>query len=134
MVISYSDARRTPVRTSAEVEARVVDLVGPALVRKIWLLFLDEEGIQLPLLIPIVNLPRRAPHVAPFNRALAELQDLAHSVIVVYERPGPPALSDNDRAWLRVLHEGVRHTAFTLGGILLSHTSGVRWLSRDDWS
>jgi hypothetical protein len=133
MPMSYDESLRSPLRTAAEVEERVQDLVGAALVNKVWLLFLDEDDVQLPVIIPIGELPERPPEEDALVPLLTAIGESAHSVIAVLERPGGRKLSGDDRAWVRSLSAGVHRAGLGLSGLLLSHSTGVRSLSPDDW-
>ena len=57
MSLPYEETQLLPLTTDQDVERRVADLIGRANSRQLWLLFLDEFDIQLPLLIPIEGLP-----------------------------------------------------------------------------
>ncbi len=133
MTMSYDESLRTPIRTAGDVEERVRALVGAAITRKVWLLFLDEEDVQLPVIIPIEELPERAPEEDALVPLLRSLRESVHSVIVVFERPGGRVLSRSDRAWVRSLNAGVLRANVRSAGLVLSHDTGVRWLSPDDW-
>lgn len=126
---------RIPLVTSTDIEDRVADLIGPAIVRKVWLLLLDGERRQLPLLMPIEGLPSRAPSGAsmgPFLRAVCI--EPAAEVVGVLERPGGPRLTPEDRGWLRLLAAGLIEAGLGSAGMVLSHTRGVRWLPSDEWT
>ena len=133
MPIPYEDTQLLPLITDDDIERRVADLVGRANTRQLWLMFLDEFDIQLPLLIPIEGLPseptvEEATGVADSVRDVME-QVGASAVIVVLERYAAPALTDQDAAWLRALRRGCAERGLTLRAQLLSHRAGVRWIA-----
>jgi len=126
-----------PLTTDALIEQRVGSLVGRAQNRQIWLLFVGQNHVQSPLVLPISDVP-----VAPSSgdldnwcelvRGTTEAVD-AVEVIVVVERYGPERLTDADRAWARMLSDGCRVAGVALRAVLLSHRHGVRLLAPDDY-
>src|SRR3954447_18914680 len=83
------DVRNSPLISAADIEDRVADLVGEAIIRKIWLILLDAERLQIPVLVPIENLPLHAPShgsLGPFLRAVCS--EPTREVVGVLERPG----------------------------------------------
>ena len=126
-----------PLTTDALIEQRVGSLVGRAQNRQIWLLFVGQNHVQSPLVLPISDVP-----VAPscddldnwceLVRGTTEAVD-AVEVIVVVERYGPERLTDADRAWARMLSDGCRVAGVALRAVLLSHRHGVRLLAPDDY-
>jgi hypothetical protein len=58
----YEETQLLPLTTDDQIERRVADLVGRAHTRQLWLLFLDEVDVQLPLLIPLEGLPLEPSH------------------------------------------------------------------------
>ncbi|HWD62293.1 MAG TPA: hypothetical protein VG369_07330 [Humibacter sp.] len=134
--ISAADAALLPLDTDNDVVARVVELVGSALRRQVWLIFLDDSGVQLPLLIPIDGLPTWpddgaavfAEHVADSTRDT----DVAN-VVIVWERPGKAAPRAEDRAWAAALAVAFARADLAVRGQLLAHDTGVRWLAPDDY-
>lgn len=80
------------------------DLVGHAIRHQLWLMLLDINGRQVPLLIPVDGIPIRpepgsvAPIAARFTEVLAEHAP-GGSVILTLERPGDARLTAPDQAW-----------------------------------
>jgi hypothetical protein len=75
--------------------------------RSVWLLFLAETGRVQPVIIPIDDVPPR-----PEGRVLRNLDRILRglldegpvdSVAALLARPGPPDMTDDDRAWARGL-------------------------------
>jgi hypothetical protein len=133
---SYDETRFSPLLTDSAIQGRVELLVGRASSRQLWLLFLDDENVQLPLLIPIDGLP-----AVPTDGQTAEVLDRvrqvmddigAAEVIVVLERYAAEALSDADLRWARSIRDGCEACGIPLRAQLLSHRSGARWLAADD--
>lgn len=133
---SYDESRTAPLDTDAMIERRVAELIGHANLRQMWLLFLDEFDVQLPLLIPIDGLPPSPDgHTTAVAANVRELMDDigAAALIVVWERYGPRALSVDDTAWARAMAAACRDEHLGLRAMLLSHRGGVRWLAPDDY-
>jgi len=117
-----------PVNSGAEARTRVFDLIGRAIRRQLWVMVLDAHGYQLPLLIPIGDIPVRpepgdlAPAGASMCALLSEYAP-GGSVILILERPGTAELTATDRAW-----SGELATAFAsvrITGIFIAHDEGV---------
>jgi sugar phosphate isomerase/epimerase len=134
----YEETELMPLVTDAEIERRVADLIGRANSRQLWLLFLDEFAIQLPLLIPIESLPSE-PNADEADGVIQRMRELmgeigAHAVVTVLERYGAATLTAQDAAWARALHTACDEQGVTLRAQLLSHRTGVRLVSDDEWS
>jgi hypothetical protein len=124
--------------SDAEIEQRVADLIGRANSRQLWLLFLDEFAVQLPLLIPIESFPSE-PSVDEAEGVILRTRELmgeigASEVVIVLERYGAPTLTAQDAAWARALHAACEGQCVALRAQLLSHRTGVRWIAADEWS
>jgi hypothetical protein len=100
----FDDVRDAPLATDEEVLQRAELLLGHAIRRQLWLMFLDEDDRQLPLLMP-TYVPRRR---------------------------GTEALSSVDRAWLQLVRDACAHAGIPLRGPLLVHDGGIRWIAPDD--
>lgn len=133
---SYEETRLQPLTTDALIEERVTALIGRASQRQLWFLFLDDKQVQLPLVIPLGELPAR-PDALVGNLAQSMSEAMAaadaRSVIVVIERYADSTLTAADRAWARAVHEGFEQQGIVVRGILLSHRRGVRWVAQDDY-
>ncbi len=95
---------QTPVTTIAQAQDRVAQLVGSAIRRQLWLMLLDRDGVQLPVVIPIEDIPLRpqSGHLTELAARFAELLDSyapGGSVILTLERPGGADLTAPDQAW-----------------------------------
>jgi len=132
------DRRLASLVTDSDIENRARELIGRAHQRQLWLLFLDGDGVQLPLLIPIDGLPSE-PIEEQAASIIASVRDLmdqieAAAVIIVLERYGPATLTPQDAAWLRELEEHCVERGAELRGLLLSHRAGIRWIAGDEYS
>ena len=133
----YEDAQLVPLTTDAEIERRVADLIGRANTRQLWLLFLDEFNVQLPVVIPVEGLPTE-PTPDETERVVDGVRGLmgeigATAVVTVLERYGAATLTAQDAAWARSLHTACGAHGVTLRAQLLSHRTGVRWLVPEDF-
>ena len=132
-MIPFELARDQPLDSDALIQERVTDLIGGAIRRQLWLLFLAPDEVQLPILAPCSDLPTMPPQVPlAILRELADACDAA-SIIAVLERTGDALLTEPDRAWARYLSESSRAVGVPLRAILLSHSHGVRWVAEDDY-
>lgn len=136
-ILSYEQSRLQPLDSDLEVERRVDTLIGRAHQRQLWLLFLDEERVQLPLLIPVEHLPSELPEAGGSSFALA-IHDTARtvgaaSVVIVLEELHGPEITARDRAWAKAIHEACEAEGVPVRGILLSHRGGVRWMPQHDY-
>lgn len=134
---SYAQAQLQPLDTDAQVQQRVADLIGRACRRQLWFLFLDERGVQLPVLMPVADPPLSPPPpesggLLGMVGHLVEAVEAA-AIVLVLERFGTASLTDSDRAWAAALHTACNEVGVPLRGMLLSHRDGVRWLAQDDY-
>ena len=136
MTIPYDDTIFFPLSTPEAILERAESLVGPACRAQTWFLFLDPDDVQLPLLVPVENVP------SPDDDDLAEgARDVlgslwratdAAAIVAVIERPFEVALHPDDRAWARALRTAAHHEGIDLRAVLLSHDHGVRALAPDE--
>jgi hypothetical protein len=122
-----------PIRTVDEARDRVAELIGPALHRQLWLMMLDANGDQLPVLIPVDGIPLRPEpgSSAPVAAAITELltiQAPGGSVILTLERPGSAALTAPDQAWALELDASFGKL-MRITGMFVAHDDGVCELS-----
>ena len=137
MTINYSTARDHPLVTDELIEQRVSDLVGRACRRQLWLLFLDEDDVQLPILMPTDDFPVSPlpEYVRALSRGVSEIVEAtdAAQVILVWERYAGAELTAVDRAWARQLHDECVDDGVRVRAQLLSHKRGVRWIAPEDY-
>ena len=129
--------RLTPLHSDTLIEDRVRDLIGRANRRQLWLIFLDEYDVQLPLLIPIDGLPSQ-PDAAGTTAVVTNVLELmdeigAVGLVMVWERYGPSTLTPQDTAWAQSMAAACLGARLRLRAMLLSHRSGVRWIAPDDY-
>ncbi len=127
--LHFDDAHAVPLDTDDDVLERLRTLVQGALRHQVWLMFLDRERKQLPMLMPtdIPPMPGDddAERIGDFIREVASEADAAH-VILVLERVGPSELTEPDREWMRMLAAAGNRSELPVLGPYLCHRRGVR--------
>ena len=124
-----SPATAPPLRTDDDVARRVAALIGCATGNdKLWLLFVDGDDRQAPVVVPVEELP--GPPDGEMVMALGDvlegfLPDLATaagagSVVFVRERLGPDFVLPADRAWAEALATMCREREIRSRGVHLS--------------
>jgi hypothetical protein len=122
------------LHTADDGYTRVRDLVGNAIVdRRLWLMFVDGDGWQSPVVMPIDDLPL-APEPAlmqGLEHVLGGLRDQlatdrAGSVMLTLERRGPDDVLAADVAWAVALRSACRGAGVDVRGMFLSTPDGVR--------
>jgi hypothetical protein len=96
--------------------------------RSLWLVFLYEDGQVAPVVVPIEDIPARPDAlVANLGAVLAGLaDDGVSSTAMLLSRPGPRAMSADDRAWARAL------TSFTPWPVHLATADDLQVFAPDD--
>jgi hypothetical protein len=124
-----SPATAPPLRTDDDVARRVAALIGYATGSdKLWLLFVDGDDRQSPVVVPFEELPGMPDGalVTGLGEVLEGiLPDLttaagAGSVVFVRERPGPDDVLAADRAWAEALTTMCREREIRFRGVHLS--------------
>lgn len=134
---NYEETHAHPLITDEDVLERVTLLVRNALRRQLWLMFLDADDRQLPVLMP-TDVPAApgtsdATNLARFISGVND--DLnATSIVVSLERRGSDEISDDDRAWFRLVRDACAMAELRLRGPVLVHTRGVRWVAAEDYA
>jgi hypothetical protein len=106
------DTPPQPVHTDPEVRKRVEQLIEPGvrLRHSLWLFFLDGNDVQLPVIVPIDDVPDDPDPELVGNLCwiIAEvLGDNEGSVVITLTRPGPAVTDGPDRVW----HDRLRDAA-----------------------
>jgi len=130
-------AEAPPLMTDAAVLVRVEQLVGPAAAdRRLWIMWVDGDGRQAPVVVPIDGIPR---HPDPSQldglaEVLAGLRDELTtelgpcSVILTLERLGLDGVLPGDHTWAAALAEVCERAGTPLRGTFLATRGGVRRL------
>jgi hypothetical protein len=102
-----------PVITDDDVLNRVSAVISPAARRHraLWLFFLQEDGIQANLIVPIDEVPERPDAALVANVCRVASESIAQtaslvSVIITFSRPGTPLPTAADLRLLRALRQG----------------------------
>lgn len=121
-----------PVLTDRDVLDRVRCLVDQDASRRrtLWLMFLAPDGAQLPVLLPIDDVPERpdAAVVASLCSIVAHvLGDASEggSAVLTLSRPGGLTPSDSDSYWVRALHRAAAEQDIGIRMVCLAAEPGV---------
>lgn len=125
-----------PLLTEADVDARVDLLVGEATTdRRLWLLLVDGDRRQTPVVMPIDDVPRRPdPDALNLARVLVGVRDMiatpsgVGAAVFALERVGPGTEGPDDIAWADALTRACAEAEVGLDGVFLSTRDGVRRL------
>ncbi|RKR74219.1 hypothetical protein [Frondihabitans australicus] len=127
-----------PLTSRADLDQRVRQLLPCAAQRQLWLLLLDADDVQMPVMIPIGDLPLHADGPAVDGEGVLETLTMmtrefeVASFVFVLERSGSRSLTDDDAAWLSYLLEvGVGH-GIRVRGVYLCHDDGVSGYDEGD--
>ncbi len=131
----FEDVAHASLADDEALLKRIRDVVEGAYRRQLWLMFLDDEHRQLPIVIPhdVPSNPNRGHHTGfrPFIAGLVEELRPA-SVVVVLERPGTDDLRRGDREWFAVVDDACRAAGVVRRGPILAHDDGFRWIAAED--
>jgi len=124
-----------PVRTDADVLARVATVIDDEAraLHALWLFFLDRDGMQNEVVVPIDCIPELPdPHLAgTVCYVISQLLSGAEpdgSAIITLSRPGMTDLGDADRHWLKALQQGAATHQSPIRMLCLATPGGVREL------
>jgi hypothetical protein len=133
----YDDVRDESLESDQKLLERTQLLLEHALRRQVWLMFLDDEEHQLPLVMPsyVPRSPgaRDAARFAQFLRQVVEQCD-ATSIVITLERPGHDGVSEVDGEWFRLIAKACAIAELPLRGPMLCHDRGVRWIAHEDYA
>ena len=102
-----------PIRSAAELTDHWTALLDPPIFgsRSLWLMWLQDDGFPLPLLLPFEDLPRLPDVTAVFGLlsvhesiAAQKLAGRGHLALALC-RPGRPEITEDDDAWVDALSE-----------------------------
>lgn len=123
------------LRTDADVLDRVTLLIGPAARdRQLWVVFIDGDGRQAPVMMPISDMPVD-PEPGTTSGLATVLGEFRHdlttangagSVVLVLERLGRDDVVGRDRDWARALSGACAAGDVPLRGLFLSTPNGVQ--------
>ncbi len=127
-----ADTLTGPVHTDADVLSRVELLIDPIdrLHRSLWLFFLDRDGVQAPVVVPIDNVPDDPDpdEVGKLCWIIAEVlrnTEPDGSAIVALTRSSPAVIGEMDRNWQERLKDGAILHGARIRLICLATPDGV---------
>ena len=107
MKLTPAQAAEEPLFTEADMKRRIEELIAPAIHNgQLWILFLDARRRQLPLMVPIEDMPAvPTPDDVGgrWSTCSASCDPKYDSVILVMERLGTDAVAAVDRRWAHAL-------------------------------
>ncbi|WP_157695449.1 hypothetical protein [Nakamurella panacisegetis] len=127
-----SQAMEIPLRTGAELLERVSSLVGRAITaRQVWVMFLDRQRRQMPVLIPIGDTPPRprADMIGGLMNMISRVLDQqapGGSAVLALERWGPSRATRSDQVWTDALIDGAERAGVELAGLFLVTSDDIR--------
>ena len=102
---------RVPVRSPLALTRRWVALLAPPIfgARSLWLTWLDDSGLMLPLVIPIDAVPLMPDGsvlrgVLQMHEAVTAQRGVAHLALALC-RPGEAVLTEDDDEWAEALRD-----------------------------
>ncbi|MCU1529486.1 MAG: hypothetical protein JWP75_3249 [Frondihabitans sp.] len=125
-----------PLVSRSALDSRARQLVPCAVQRQLWLILLDDDQVQLPVMIPIGDLPLRCRSAD--GEGLQELlsgldkEFGVGSFVFIMERPGSAAVDETDRRWLRYLLHSCDDEPTSVRGVYLCHDEGLIGYERSD--
>ena len=144
MTLEAYEATRLPLVSDRALHERVSDLLLGAIRRQWWTLYLDEHDVQLPLIMPMAGYPERPDEPCGDEGTAAQLlasrlaEIVEHAgaakVVFVWERPGDPTSTADDRAWAKALGEACRAESVAVRAQFILHDDGARWFAPDDYA
>lgn len=132
MTVAAHEASRRPLTTDTAKADRIHDLLAPASnPAQLWVLTLDDEARQLPLLLPIEDLPS-VPEPATMDTLIEAVATLVHSdfcdefqALFALERLGPYGVTDSDHRWAATLRGACERADVPYAGTFLLSPGGV---------
>jgi hypothetical protein len=130
-----ADLLATPVRSDADVLARVATVIDKQsrALRALWLFFLDRNGLQNEVVVPIDCIPAQPDpglvgSVCYVVTQLLNGSEPEGAAIITLSRPGADDLGDSDRRWLSALQQGAARHRSPIRMLCLATPCGVREL------
>lgn len=136
MTIPADQASQQPLHTERDTVIRIRDLLAPACnPGQLWVLLLDGDDRQSPVLIPISEVPD-----LPDMRMVRNLAAVVHGMIAetmagigrvlfVRERLGPCGVTNSDQCWAAALDGECSRAGVATAGTYLLSPGGVSRLA-----
>ena len=121
-----------PLNTDTDVLDRVDHLVShdARRGRSLWLMFLAADGVQLPVVVPIDDVPAH-----PEPGAAGQICDVIArvlndavpdgSVVITLARDNGMGVTDSDQQWFTALQAAAAQTGVSIRMVCLATTDGV---------
>lgn len=97
--------------------------------RTLWFVMLDRHRRPLPVIVPIDHVPDEPDvlMVSNLGQAWHEIlrDEPGSSVVLMLERPGPAAASEDDLAWRAALRSAAAEHGISLAAFFLTTADGV---------
>ncbi len=130
-----------PLNTDQDVLHRVNYLVDQDSRRRrsLWLMFLSAEHVQLPVIVPVDDVPEYPDPGFAGNLCAVIANVLSGaapggSAVMTLARPGDEAVAGTDRDWSRALIGAAATHGITIRMLCLATESGVQQMVPDDAS
>jgi hypothetical protein len=121
-----------PLRTDTDILTRIEQLIDPIdRVRPgLWLFFLDQNQAQLPVVVPIEDIPDDPEPQLVGNLCWTVAQVMgyglpADSLVIARTRPGPATPDETDRTWYIRLRDAAALHGAPVRMICLATPEGV---------
>ncbi|AZI57615.1 hypothetical protein EH165_05050 [Nakamurella antarctica] len=136
-MITPEEASVRPLISEADTIERLTDIVGEACnPGQLWILPLDENHCQLPIIIPVAGIPQRPTATMMHNLMMSVRETLppagAASIVYVLERMGSRSVTASDRMWAAAIHRLAFVSTLEVHGVYLSHSGGISVLGSAD--
>lgn len=120
-------------------DAQVLDRMGSCMARQspagrsLWIMFIDPVGVQLPVIVPLEDVPENpepAGAHAVCHMTAGVLSDAAPggSAVIALARPGTGQVRESDQRWASALREAAASEGMTLRMVCLATWDGIREL------
>lgn len=127
-----------PVRTDAELLARVARIIDEDArqERSLWLFFLDADGVQSNVVVPVDGVPELPDSLFVGNFCYVAAHAVAEAtpggqVVITLTRPGTADITEGDRQWRTALREGAARHDTPVRMLCVATPTAVRELTAD---
>ncbi|MBC7591583.1 MAG: hypothetical protein H7226_11150 [Salinibacterium sp.] len=123
----------TPLLTDTDFRRRILQLLGFASERSLSVLLIDGDGIQLPIIVTLDELPA-SPDSETLKLLVGDLGERLAlcgadgSLAFVLERPGQSQPHAFDELWAGAVFAAGEAAGVRIIGVYLLHSKGVRML------
>ncbi len=146
MTKSIAVDRLQPLTDDVLLHERVTDLLRRASVRQVWMLFLTDDDVQAPVLLPCDDLPADPNRIVDGDlgrstaasvlgaRIAALMREFGFAqAVFAWERPGDAVAGAQERTWAHALAVACAEYGARVRAQFLVHDRGVRALTPDDY-